>query len=448
MTANHYFLDAVGGFVIFGIGYVVARLITRAGRPRPRRELATRRVSGPDLDHVAIATTDIAAALATLVGDLGGTVFHGGERLRVPLGPDARRLRDRGHDDRDRSWSGDPRTTTSSRGSSTVTAAARTTSRSRCRTSPRCSSGAAPPGSPRSASASTTPHWREAFLQPRDAHGTVVQLAQTSEPHAIARRCSHTPGRTVRSARRRGGRRRRACGRRHRAPARRASGARTAPPRSRSSATCSAARVDGRGRRRVRADLARRRPHPRRGRRPAGRAPLRRHRTARRGPSDLAGAPGRRRLIRSRAASSRRSRGPRRVTARSASDKRRVLERRQTQLARRQVGDRERAEPVEHRRDRGLGQHRDPGAGRHEVGDEPDALDLDRDVELHPAARGRRLDLDAQRVHLGWEHEPVARRGRSPRTARPRCRFPPARAPPSARRRGARTRSAGPRPAR
>ena len=32
ITANHYFLDAVGGFIIFGIGYTVARLVTRAGR--------------------------------------------------------------------------------------------------------------------------------------------------------------------------------------------------------------------------------------------------------------------------------------------------------------------------------------------------------------------------------------------------------------------------------
>lgn len=32
ITANHYFLDAIGGFTIFGIGYVTARLITRAGR--------------------------------------------------------------------------------------------------------------------------------------------------------------------------------------------------------------------------------------------------------------------------------------------------------------------------------------------------------------------------------------------------------------------------------
>ena len=34
VTANHYFLDAIGGFVILGIGYVGARIITRAGRPR------------------------------------------------------------------------------------------------------------------------------------------------------------------------------------------------------------------------------------------------------------------------------------------------------------------------------------------------------------------------------------------------------------------------------
>jgi hypothetical protein len=31
-TGNHYFLDAVGGAVIFIVGYAVARLITRAGR--------------------------------------------------------------------------------------------------------------------------------------------------------------------------------------------------------------------------------------------------------------------------------------------------------------------------------------------------------------------------------------------------------------------------------
>jgi hypothetical protein len=34
VTANHYVLDAVGGFFVFGVGYAVARVITRAGRGR------------------------------------------------------------------------------------------------------------------------------------------------------------------------------------------------------------------------------------------------------------------------------------------------------------------------------------------------------------------------------------------------------------------------------
>jgi hypothetical protein len=32
VTANHYFLDAVGGFFVLGVGYVAARIFTRAGR--------------------------------------------------------------------------------------------------------------------------------------------------------------------------------------------------------------------------------------------------------------------------------------------------------------------------------------------------------------------------------------------------------------------------------
>jgi hypothetical protein len=35
LTANHYFLDAVGGFIILGIGYLVAQVTTRAGRREP-----------------------------------------------------------------------------------------------------------------------------------------------------------------------------------------------------------------------------------------------------------------------------------------------------------------------------------------------------------------------------------------------------------------------------
>lgn len=35
LTANHYWLDAVGGFAIFGVGYLGGRLFTRAGRGAP-----------------------------------------------------------------------------------------------------------------------------------------------------------------------------------------------------------------------------------------------------------------------------------------------------------------------------------------------------------------------------------------------------------------------------
>jgi hypothetical protein len=35
LTANHYFLDAVGGFLVLGVGFLVARTFTRAGRGKP-----------------------------------------------------------------------------------------------------------------------------------------------------------------------------------------------------------------------------------------------------------------------------------------------------------------------------------------------------------------------------------------------------------------------------
>jgi len=45
ITGNHYFLDAVGGLAVFGIGLVIARTFTRAGRRPPvdqaRSEIAT-----------------------------------------------------------------------------------------------------------------------------------------------------------------------------------------------------------------------------------------------------------------------------------------------------------------------------------------------------------------------------------------------------------------------
>ena len=43
VTANHYFLDAAGGFFVLGVGYVTARIFTRAGRGP-----ATSPVVGPD----------------------------------------------------------------------------------------------------------------------------------------------------------------------------------------------------------------------------------------------------------------------------------------------------------------------------------------------------------------------------------------------------------------
>ena len=38
LTANHYLLDAVGGFIVLGAGYLIARLFTRAGRRAPKAD--------------------------------------------------------------------------------------------------------------------------------------------------------------------------------------------------------------------------------------------------------------------------------------------------------------------------------------------------------------------------------------------------------------------------
>jgi PAP2 superfamily protein len=41
LTGNHYFLDAVGGFIVLGIGYLLAHAFTRAGRSRAPQPLTT-----------------------------------------------------------------------------------------------------------------------------------------------------------------------------------------------------------------------------------------------------------------------------------------------------------------------------------------------------------------------------------------------------------------------
>jgi hypothetical protein len=47
VTANHYFLDAVGGFFVLGVGYVLARIFTRAGRG-PKVATATATAAPPE----------------------------------------------------------------------------------------------------------------------------------------------------------------------------------------------------------------------------------------------------------------------------------------------------------------------------------------------------------------------------------------------------------------
>jgi hypothetical protein len=40
ITANHFVIDAVGGWLILAIGWVVAHRFTRAGRGKPIPQLA------------------------------------------------------------------------------------------------------------------------------------------------------------------------------------------------------------------------------------------------------------------------------------------------------------------------------------------------------------------------------------------------------------------------
>lgn len=135
-----------------------------------------------DLDHVAIATNDIEAALGTLVGNLGGTIFSGGDgygfrwvqtwlgkgsdgmtvELLVAWEPQqndflARFLAKHGPGQHHLTFK--------------VPDLAATLERVH-------SAGFKPVGVDL-----RDPSWKEAFLQPREAHGTVVQLAQVHPDH-------------------------------------------------------------------------------------------------------------------------------------------------------------------------------------------------------------------------------------------------------------------------
>ncbi len=135
-----------------------------------------------DLDHVAIATTDIGAALGTAVGDLGGTIFAGGDGygfrwVQVRLGEGAAAMTvellvewQPEHNDflarfLARHGPGQHHLTFK------VPDLAATLSRVR-------QAGFRPVNVNL-----TDPSWKEAFLQPREAHGTVVQLAQVHPDH-------------------------------------------------------------------------------------------------------------------------------------------------------------------------------------------------------------------------------------------------------------------------
>ncbi len=136
-----------------------------------------------DFDHVALATTDIGAALAVAVGDLGGVVVQGGDgygfrwvqtrigtattgmtiELLVVWQPEVNDFLARFVD---RHGAGVHHMTFKVDNLEAMLERAR-------------AFGLHPTGV-----SLDNPQWREAFLQPSEAHGTVIQLAQTE--YAVA----------------------------------------------------------------------------------------------------------------------------------------------------------------------------------------------------------------------------------------------------------------------
>lgn len=138
-----------------------------------------------ELDHVAIATDDIDTLLATLVGDLGGTVLFGGDGygfrwVQTRLGDAAAGMTVESlvvwRPDVDdflarflaRHGGGTHHVTFKVPDLLAMLDACR-------------AAGLTPVGV-----RLDDPEWQEAFLQPREAHGTVVQLAQTTDPRPVA----------------------------------------------------------------------------------------------------------------------------------------------------------------------------------------------------------------------------------------------------------------------
>jgi catechol 2,3-dioxygenase-like lactoylglutathione lyase family enzyme len=135
-----------------------------------------------DLDHVAIATTDIDTALRTLVGELGGTVFAGGDgygfrwvQVRLGDGTDGMTVevlvvwKPEVNDFLERFVA------RHGPGQHHLTFKVKDIAATLRRVQ---QAGFQPIGVDL-----RDPHWKEAFLQPREAHGTVVQLAEVHPDH-------------------------------------------------------------------------------------------------------------------------------------------------------------------------------------------------------------------------------------------------------------------------
>jgi catechol 2,3-dioxygenase-like lactoylglutathione lyase family enzyme len=143
-----------------------------------------------DLDHVAVATREVSEVLRFLVGELGGTVLGGGQQpgfrpMQVRLGdaehgmtvellepwePAANDFLARFLD---RHGDGPHHLTVKVDDLDAALDAVRATGRD-------------PVGVNRA-----NPWWREAFILPRDAFGTVVQLAATSLAYPVAQRFAY-----------------------------------------------------------------------------------------------------------------------------------------------------------------------------------------------------------------------------------------------------------------
>jgi methylmalonyl-CoA/ethylmalonyl-CoA epimerase len=137
------------------------------------------------LDHIALATRDAGPALDVLVGELGGTVLSGGlavgyRPMQVHLGTATEGMKVELLEP----WLAEQNdflerfVTRHGEGPHHLTFKVDDLEATLARVE---AAGITPVGVEMS-----VPIWKEAFIQPRDAHGTVVQLAESSSPEKTA----------------------------------------------------------------------------------------------------------------------------------------------------------------------------------------------------------------------------------------------------------------------